>query len=565
MRADPATIARLRRQVQKSPGDAEALHTLAVLLFESGQTEQAVYFEQRAASVRPAVGDFHATLSTMLAVLGRRDDAIDAARRAIEVEPDRAARHLALVPLAWDQGDHETALASAERAYSLDPASARASLASVLLNVCRAERAIAILREGLEAMPEDPWLLSSLASTLNYADVTREEVLEAHRRAGAALASRAIPLPAPVRTPLAGRRVRVGYLSGDLYDHSVAAFLEPILAHHDRDAFEVHALSARSSQTADAVTGRLRSLCHAWHDLGRDDPEAIARRVHALGLDVVVDLAGYTGCTLLLAMASRLAPTQVTYLGYPNTTGIPAMDVRLVDETTDPPGAEDLATERLVRLPAPFLCYRPPTDAPVPAPRPSAGPIRFGSFNNAAKLTPATLAAWARVLRTVPGSVLALKSRQFTSAMVRRTIVDRLSAAGVDPARVEVLEPPVSKAEHLAAYAGVDIALDSFPYHGTTTTCEALWMGVPVVTLAGDRHAARVGASLLRAVGLGELVADSWARYEAVAVELTNAPDRLSRWRAELRAQVARSPLCDATRFVAGFEAGLREAMERRR
>ncbi|MFN0134309.1 MAG: hypothetical protein ACKVW3_17485 [Phycisphaerales bacterium] len=557
-----AAIARLRRQAQRAPGDANTMHNLAVLLFRNGQADQALYFEERAARMRPGVGDFHATLGTILAMAGRRAEAIDAIRHAIAVEPHRASHHLAFVPLLWERGEHEAVLASAQAAFDLDPAAARAPLSSVLLNIGEADRAIGVLRAGLAITPDDPWLLSSLASTLNYVDGPAHEISDVLRRAGLSLAARALPLPPPLGAgpPDPNRRLRVGLLSSDLYDHSVAAFLEPILVHHDRAALEIHALSSRSLSTADAVTQRLRASCRAWHDLSMADHESLARRVHALNLDIIVDLAGHTAPTLLLGLASRLAPFQFTYLGYPNTTGIPAMDARLVDAVTDPPGSDHLATERLIRLPGCFLCYQPPADAPEPTQRPAGRALRFGSFNNCSKLTPKMLAAWAAILLAVPGSVLVLKSRQFSSPMVRRTILDRLCTSGLDRARVEIHEPSDSKSDHLAAYAGVDIALDPFPYHGTTTTCEALWMGVPVVTLAGDRHASRVGMSLLTAVGLTELIADSPARYERIATELARSPDRLALWRAGLRGKVAASPLCDAAGFARRFECVLRDA-----
>src|SRR4029077_2442406 len=255
----------------------------------------------------------------------------------------------------------------------------------------------------------------------------------------------------------------------------------------------------------------------------------LAERICTDGIDVLVDLAGHTARNRLGVFTRKPAPVQVTWLGYPNTTGLDAMDYRLVDAVTDPVGEADaLASETLVRLEGGFLCYGAAKDAPGPAEAPSiaTGTVTFGSFNNPTKLSDATLDIWARLLDRLPQARLLLKGTPFADPATRTLFLSRLGERSVSAERVELLAWQANRAAHLSLYDRIDIALDPFPYNGTTTTCEALWMGVPVVTLRGDRHAARVGASLLTRVGLEALIADDEAGYVATAAALAGAPAR---------------------------------------
>lgn len=281
-----------------------------------------------------------------------------------------------------------------------------------------------------------------------------------------------------------------------------------------------------TATSGDAFTQRMKRLPLTWRDAGRATPHQLAEMIRKDRIDIAVELSGHTIGHSLAAMALRPAPIGVTYLGYPNTTGVPGIDFRLVDAITDPPAAETFATERLLRLPGCFLCYRPDPDAPPPGPAPSLsgqhspqqpGPVTFGSFNNLAKISDATVSLWTRVVNAVPDSRLLLKFAQADSDWLRNRFRERFAAAGLAPGRLEILGKIDAKAGHLAAYNRIDIALDPVPYAGTTTTCEALDMGVPVITLTGPLHAARVGASLLTAAGLTELVAATPDEYVEIA------------------------------------------------
>jgi predicted O-linked N-acetylglucosamine transferase (SPINDLY family) len=361
-----------------------------------------------------------------------------------------------------------------------------------------------------------------------------------------------------------GRRLRLGYLSPDFNHHAVAYFIEPVLAAHDRTRVEVFCYA--SVAVPDRFTDRLRGLAEHWRDIARLDDDAAAALIRADNLDLLIDLAGHSARHRLLVLARRPAPVQATWIGYPNTTGLDAIDYRITDAVSDPVGqTEAWHSEKLVRLPANFSCYRPDDDAPAVnnLPAAAAGAVTFGCFNQFAKVTPEVIALWARLLAKLPGSRLLLKSRGLGDPGVAARVQAAFAAAGVGPARLILNGDELSVADHLGLYHKVDIALDPFPYNGTTTTCEALWMGVPVVTLAGSTHVSRVGASLLTHAGLAGWIAATPDDYVARAVAAVRDLPALAALRRGLREQVRTSPLCDAVRFTRGFEAAC-EAMSAR-
>jgi predicted O-linked N-acetylglucosamine transferase (SPINDLY family) len=335
--------------------------------------------------------------------------------------------------------------------------------------------------------------------------------------------------------------------------------VEPLLRGHDRQKVDVFCYAEVTRP--DSVTTRLQGLADHWlMTVGLSDQQ-LAERIRTDGIDILVDVAGHTAGNRLLVFARKPAPVQVTWLGYPNTTGLEAIDYRIVDAVTDPVGEVDAwASETLVRLKGGFLCYRGLRDGPEPTSAPclTTGTVTFGSFNDLAKLSTVTFDAWAKLLCRLPQARLLLKGLAFADAATRALFLDRLGERGVPAERVELMAWQRCPAEHLALYHRVDIALDPFPYNGTTTTCDALWMGVPVITLRGHRHAGRVGASLLSQVGLTDLIADSIEEYLEIAVALAGNPGRLDELHRLLRPRLAASPLCDAAAFAFKMEAALR-------
>jgi predicted O-linked N-acetylglucosamine transferase (SPINDLY family) len=357
------------------------------------------------------------------------------------------------------------------------------------------------------------------------------------------------------------RVLRVGYLSPDFKRHSVSYFFEPILRHHDLGRYQTFCYN--TGQGEDEVTRRLRAAAATWRDCRAADDAQLLQMIRTDRIDILVELSGHTTGNRLAALAHRAAPIQMTYIGCPSSTGVPAIDYRIVDAITDPPGAEVHASETLLRLPGCFLCYRPPEEAPETSPPPCTlapdATITFGSFNNLAKVSPETARLWADVLRAVPGSMLLLKGKALGDPAARAAVENVLTAHGCSADRLYLLGDIPDLRGHLAAYASVDIALDPIPYTGTTTTCEALWMGVPAVTLRGNLHAGRVGASLLTAAGVSEWIAETPEQYILKAADLAGDRDRLRVMRSTQRQRMSESRLCDAPAHTRALESAYRE------
>ncbi|GAB4386020.1 MAG: tetratricopeptide repeat protein [Phycisphaerales bacterium] len=556
-----------RRVLQKNPSQPHANQIVAIVLSRRGQHEQAVFHAERAAAAAPRDGSVLVAQAQVLLNAARTEDAIAAFERAIAAQPDLPSAHVGLATALQQVYRFEESIESFRRALALskDIPEAYLNLANLQLDLARADEAVQTLREAAQRFPENPHVWTTLANAINYpSGITAAEVFAAHQRYGAIIEKgwRDRPQQFP-NTPEPDRRLRIGYLSPDMRTHSVAYFLHSILRAHDRAKVQVFCYS--TTNWPDDMTETLRSCGHEWRECGGIDDASLEQRIRRDRIDILVEMAGHFAGHRLLMLVRRVAPVQVTYLGYPHTTGLRNIQYRLVDEKTDPPSAPAHASEQLWHLPECFICYSAPADAPEPAPPPCTlgRPVTFTSFNEAKKISHELVELWARVLNAVPGSRLLLKAASFENALVRRDVTDRLASQGVGPDRLEVVARIPTRAEHLAFYSRADIALDTFPYHGTTTTCEAMWMGLPVVTLVGDRHASRVGASLLHAVGLDDLVARSHDEYVRIAAELASQPQRLVALRSSLRQRMAQSPLCDATRFTRNLEEAYRQMWAR--
>lgn len=548
------------RALQLKPGATHTALALGVARLAAGDAAGACADFQRLVSKQPALVEGWKQLGFALHAAGKYPDALAAHRRALELDPQAAATWQAggstLLAMARD----DEARGCFERALALDPSHVRARLgrAMALYKTFHVAEAAAEYETLVEREPQlfEAWSGRLLALNA-LSDVTREQIFAEHRTAGALMGGGELhEFP---NTPEPDRRLRVAFLSPDLREHSVAYFLEPLLRHLDPTEFELRLY--HDHPIVDATSERLRGLAAVWKNFAGQTDATVEAAIRADAPDLLVELAGHTGGNRLPMLARRVAPVQISYLGYPHTTGVAAMDYRFVDSLTDPEGEADaFATEQLVRFAPTAWTYAPPTHAPEPAPRPVAteGRVTFGSFNSFTKLDDPVLRVWRRVLDAVPGSRLALKSPGLSAP---RTVADartRLHAAGLDDDRVELLAPTADPAAHLAAYGKIDIALDPFPYNGTTTTCEALWMGVPVVSLAGDRHASRVGLSLLTAAGHPEWVATDADAYVRLAGQLAADPARLQAVSAALRGELRASPLLDHAGQAARFGAALR-------
>lgn len=593
-RGDAAEAEALYRQAIASYPDNTDAHTnLGGLLAARGDIDDAIESFHAALRIDPSSVSARVNLATHLTAWGRYDEAARQCLQAITTQPllPEAHNQMGNIMLALD--DYPAALvwfrraaaiapdwgpaynnigATLRRAGHLEAAAAHfyhamraaddfvdayLNYGNVLTDLGRPQDAVTSYDRVLAVRPDHAGALHNIPFALNYADdISAEDLARRHFESGSRLEA---PFLGPVRhgvpQPLAGRRLRIGYVSPDFRAHAVAFFFEPLLAAHDRAKVEIFCYAELTAP--DAVSERIAKSADHWRPTRGMSDDALADRIAADRIDVLVDLAGHSAHNRLLVLARRPAPVQVTWLGYANTTGLTTIDARLVDAISDPaPQANGLASERLIRLEGGFHCYLPPEDAPSVKPPPSLeqGHVTFGTFNNIAKISPSTLRVWSRILERLPTSRLYVKSRFFSDPESRARSLQRLVEHGIPETRVTLAEGIPTIADHLDAYGRIDIALDSFPYNGTTTLCEAMWMGVPVVTLRGDRHAARVGASLLTHVGLTELIAESEQDYVERAVALARDPVRLTALRQELRARMAASSLCDPPAFAHKIE-----------
>ncbi|MBI1190215.1 MAG: tetratricopeptide repeat protein [Tepidisphaera sp.] len=562
--------AALRRALTRSPNDARVAGAMAHVHAMLGETDQAALFAERAAKLEPndirpqwQAGDF-------LLNLRRFRQAVPYFERCLKLNPAELAAAEGLGRCRMSLGDDAGMKAAYEHAIASVPDKPQPYwlYMRALQKLGRIDEAIGVIRRGLERLPGDKDLTEFLCTLAQFSDAfagaeAQPEVLAMHRALGEANSSPAAVAGSRLEVEIdfdPERPLRVGLLSGDFCFHACAFFLVPLVRNLDPAQFSVTMFGANPPDETTSNFARM-GVYHDCSRLSDDDLGSLVRRER---IDVLIDCNGWTDRHRLPAMARRLAPVQATYLGYPNTTGLAAMDWRIVDAITDAPEADAWASERLLRLDGCFVCFSPSAAAPAPKPRSvrSDAGVVFGSFNRLAKISDTTLRLWARVLSATPGSRLALKSE--TYEMSRSDTLSRFAAAGGDGSRLVFLPFEPDPARHLAAYDGIDIALDSFPYNGTTTTCEALSMGVPVVTLAGAAHRSRVGASLLNAAGLGDLVARDGDEYVRLASELAGNGPRLGELHASLPERTRLSALCDGRGFGARFGAGLRQMWRER-
>lgn len=496
-------------------------------LLQLGRAAEARTRLERATAREPGNATAWVDLGLAHKLLGDLDESERCQRRAAALRPDRPAPILNLAVLA-----HETG---------------------------RPDEAIALLRSSRARMGDDlgSAQFEALLSLYSAAS-TPAQIAALHRACGQLATSRAAAIPAPAfRNPRGPDRVlRIAFVSPDMRDHSVASFLLPLVEALDRD--RVQPMLYSTAPMHDAFTERFRAAA-PFHEVATLHDAELVDRLRSDRIDVTIDVAGLTQGNRHEAFAARLAPVQATWLGYPATTGLATMDARFVDARTDPPGTEAMCVEKLVRIDPVFVCWRARVDVPLPPREPRASrPLVFGCFNDLSKIGDPVLDAWRRVLAALPTSRLRIKSFALKHERARRETLARLAARGVDASRVELLSYAPSQQEHLALYGGVDIALDTFPYNGTTTTLEALWMGTPVVALEGAGHHARVGASLLGALGREDLVARDVDGYVVRATALALDHEALARDHATLRSQVAASPLRDEAGFARRFESAAR-------
>jgi protein O-GlcNAc transferase len=564
-------VACYHRALELNPTYAEAYNNLGNVLNDQERWDDAAACLRRAIELRPDYALAYNNLGIALGYVGKHDDAVACFRRAIELRPDNAFAHNNLGNTLRDQGQAVEAAASYRRALKLQPnfAEAHGNLGTALQDQGELDEAIACFRRALELRPDFAAVRSNLLLALQYRPgVTLAELAAAHgeydRAHAAPLQSTWRPHEnARDRATAAGRSrpLRVGFVSPDLGRHAVGSFLIRLLENLDRGQCAAVCYSDRKIK--DDMTTRIQAAATMWRDaIGLSD-EQLAEQIRADRIDVLFDLAGHTAGNRLLAFARKPAPVQVTWCGYAGTTGLAAMDYILADRCTIPAGSESFYRERVLRMPDGFLCFEPPDEAPPVSPLPAmdGGCPTFAAFHNPPKITPRVVEVWARVLERVPAARLLLKYRGMDDPATMGRLTSAFAGRGIDPARLEFRGFSAPR-ERFADYHRVDVALDGFPYGGCTMTCEALWMGVPVVTLPGETFASRCSLSHLSNVGLTETIASNEDHYVEIAVSLAADLPRLAALRAGLRERMAASPLCDGRRFAENFTKLLRSVWQ---
>jgi predicted O-linked N-acetylglucosamine transferase (SPINDLY family) len=548
----------LRRAVIGDPNHAFAHFNLGLAFERMGDVTAAIAAYGTATERQNPYPEAWNNLGLMLERAGEAEAAAAAFQTALRQAPRFHFAAANLAALLIDQGHLDAAIKTVETALTQDSTHAAGwiNLGVALLEQGRHTEAERAFAEALAAAPDNADAADNALYLHHYMSNDPAAVMKAHAAWGSRFAA---PNARPQLQP--EPRLRIGYVSPDFRRHSVSFFFEPLLAHHDRKAVEIFCYA--SGGRSDAVTQRLQSLADHWRNIASLNDENAAGLIAEDRIDILVDLAGHTKGNRLGIFARRPAPVQVTALGYPGTTGLKEIDYRFCDAVTDPPGAEQNATEKLIRLPSGLHCYLPPADAPAVAELPflKNGVVTFGSFNKLGKVSDATVALWASVLKAIPSARLYLKSRALTEAETRTITAARFAAHGIASGRLDLVGWVPDDAGHLAAYSRVDIALDTFPYSGTTTTCEALWMGVPVLTLAGATHASRVSASLLTTVNLDAWVTTSSEAFVVHAQSAARDIAALTRLRVDLRARMRGSALCDGAPYAAAVEAAYRKML----
>ena len=547
-----------RKSLEIEPDQKGLYNHLGNICSARGQLDEAIRCYQKILKIDPEHAEAYNNIGVMLKQKGKYGEAIPFFQNAIHLKPDYPLAYNNLGTVFHEMNQLAEAVSSFKTALHLDGTyvNAHYNLANAFQHQGRITEAISEYKRVLEIKPDHLPAYQNFLFTLQYDETAKntEIFLETKtwwdqlRNALTGSFEHAYNHEAP-------HRLRIGYVSPDFRQHSVSYFFLPLIAAHDRSKFEIFCYA--EVKKPDEITKQIKKMCDGWRSTSGLSDKAVAKCIHDDHIDILVDLAGHTRKNRLPVFALKPAPIQVSWLGFPGTTGMTVMDYRLTDNIADPIGeADKYHTETLIRLPNGFLCYSPPNDAPDVSDLPTlaTGNITFGSFNNLAKISKRTISAWSQILRHTPGSNLILKSKALADESTKSYYLKLFLENKIPSDRIRMFSFIPFIHDHLTLYNQIDIALDPFPYNGTTTTCEALWMGVPVITLTGNRHASRVGTSLLNLIGLSELIAENIEVYVAKACQLASDLTHLSKLRNELRKRMKDSALCNAKSFACEVE-----------
>ena len=553
-------ISEYRQEVSVNPQRPEPHYRLAVALRTAGKLAEAAQASRQAISLKPDYAEAHRVLAETLDEQGATATAAEVLRKAAVLKPDSPLlyRNLAVALVKLNQFDD--AIVAAKKAIALG--GNHPGNYTVLGDAFREqglfEQSVAAYDQAIGCQPDHAVTLSNRLYTMHFQPGRSAMDLRDAARLWATRCADGLLRPAEVvfdNDPSPERRLRIGYVSPDFRRHAAASFLLPLFRHHHRQEFEIICYS--NSRQHDEVTREMRELVGGWREVAGVGDGELAGQIRADGIDILVDLALHMAGGRLLTFARKPAPVQVTWLGYPGTTGLTAMDYRLTDPYLDPPGTDELYTEQSLRLPRCFWCYQPPYATPEVSPLPGAiagGRITFGCLNTFRKISEPILRTWCALLRRVPDTRLLLHGPEGSH---RQRVRDLVAAENVDPGRLEFVGR-VSPEEYFRLYHRIDVGLDPWPYSGGTTTCDALWMGVPVVSLIGQTAVGRESFSILSNAGFAHWAAQDPAQYVDLAADLARDLDRLCEIRRTLRTRLRQSPLMDAAGFAHDIEAAYR-------
>ena len=546
----------VQRAISLDPHEPRFACSLALICWEGGKHADALRYWEKATKNDPSCFEAWNNLGYAYSELDQHEPAIRAFRRALELRPNDAQLYNALGECLQEMERNAAAIDAYRQALRCNPryGEAHSNLGRALEKVGSLHEGIWHYRQASQLEPHSPKVHSNLLYALSYnVLLDPPAMLAAHQewdqRFGGPQKARTFshhPDPDPDRT------LRIAYLSPDFRQHAVSFFFEPLLQHHDPQQVEVFCYA--EVKRPDHVTQRLQRLAHHWRSsVGLSDLQ-LAQRIHDDRIDILVDLAGHTAGNRLGACAYKPAPIQATYLGYCTTTGLAAMDYWITDHVLHPQDTVERAVETIYRLPRCWVAYKAPAAPPIQ--ERAAEPVVFGTLNQFSKMTPQVVETWARILRLTPCSMLLLKNRCLADPQIRSRVQDMFAKHGISPQRL-ILYP--ASRNYLLTYGEIDIALDTFPRTGGATTADALWMGVPVVTLVGQRFIERQGLSLLQALGLDHFAAYSIEEYIEISVRLARDQDLRNRLRRELRQRMARSPLCNPRELAQHLERAFRK------
>lgn len=558
-------LAAYHQAISINPLYDKANYNLGNLLFNSGNLTEAEAAYRQALHANPEHGNAFSNLGRLLFRLGRYDEARVTYRQALSIMPDSAELHYNLGDTFLYLNRLEEAARSYLQAITLQPDYAEAynSLGTTLGLLLRLEQAETAFRHAIACRPDYLMAYNNLLLTMQYihglnSDYTFNETLSFGRQLE--LSCRKRFNHDNDQNP--DRRLKIGIISGNLCSHPVGYFLEAILQYLDPQSVSLHAYANQPEK--DSLSDKLALYFDSWSMVQEHTDDELAVQINRDKIDILVDLAGHTAGNRLSVFTGKPAPIQVTWLGYPNTTGLRSMDYIIADPITVPRHDEKFYSEKVWRLPDSYICFTPPDmDLKVnPLPAVQNGYITFGSFNNPVKLNDTVMDSWARILLAVPNSILLIRLRQGLdrTASQCNAFRQRFASHGVDPSRLHFEGTVASRYELINAYKKIDIALDPFPYNGTTTTCEAAWMGVPTLTMSMPRGIYSYnGELIMKSVGLGEWATNSVKGYIATAIQMTSDIDQLAKTRSGLRSRLLASPLCDAPRFADNLQNAFRE------